>query len=220
MQYKKLSRLAKTDPLTGLLNRRELHKQAKKIIHLAARNSSTFAVLSIDVDYFKYVNGTYNHQTGDTVLIHLANLLSTERRANDLAARTGDEEFVLILADIDKENSLMLAEKLRVAVENASVTIINITISIRLVVSQKDLQVDLDSLLTLSDKALYDAKAGGRNQAALIDYPADLNHHTAQPLLRLDPAMGISRFGHRVKSVDHSPDLALTEHLLQALQLF
>ncbi|WP_320823342.1 GGDEF domain-containing protein [Reinekea sp.] len=164
MQSKELSRLATTDPLTGLLNRRELHNQAKKIIHHAARNSSIFAVLSIDLDYFKYINDTYGHQTGDTVLINLANLLSTERRANDLVARTGGEEFVLILADIDKDNSLMLVEKLRVAVENASVTNINITIKIGLVVSQKDLQVDLDSLLTLSDKALYDAKPGGLNR--------------------------------------------------------
>ena len=167
MQSKKLSRLATTDPLTGLLNRRELHKQAKKIIHQSARSSSTFAVLSVDVDFFKVVNDTYGHQVGDTVLINLANILSNERRANDLAARTGGEEFVLILPDINKENSIVLAEKLRAATENSSVSNIKITISIGLVVSHKNTQVDLDTLLSLSDKALYDAKAAGRNRTVL-----------------------------------------------------
>ena len=159
--------LATTDPLTGLLNRRELLTQADKIIHQVARNSSTYALLSIDVDLFKCVNDTYGHQTGDKVLKHLANLFVEERRANDLVARTGGEEFVLLLPDIDKESAFLFAENLRKKVECQSIDNIDITVSIGLVVSQQDVKTEFNTLLKLSDKALYDAKHLGRNRTII-----------------------------------------------------
>ena len=166
-QSEELFRLATTDPLTGLLNRRELESQAKKIIHQADRNSSTFALLSIDVDFFKRVNDTYGHQVGDKVLIHLANVLTKERRINDLVARVGGEEFVLILPDIDKDNAILLAEKLRQTVEQEPIDNISITISIGLVVTDKNTKVDLDVLLKASDNALYQSKEAGRNRVSV-----------------------------------------------------
>ena len=166
-QSQELFRLATTDPLTGLLNRRELQAQAQKVIHQANRNSSTFALLAIDVDFFKRVNDTYGHQTGDKVLIHLAEVLTQERRVNDLVARIGGEEFVLILPDIEQKNAFLLAEKLRTNVEKKSIENMTITISIGLVVTQKNTQVDLDTLLQLADSALYDAKKTGRNRTSV-----------------------------------------------------
>ena len=166
-QSQELFRLATTDPLTGLLNRRELQTQAKKVIHQAARNSSTFALMSVDVDYFKHVNDTYGHQAGDKVLIHLANILSKERRVNDLVARIGGEEFVLLLPDIEHEDAFMLAEKLRKTVEKNVIDNLKITISIGLVVTIKDTLIDFDALLKASDQALYDAKKTGRNKTSV-----------------------------------------------------
>ncbi|WP_372742748.1 GGDEF domain-containing protein, partial [Neptunomonas sp.] len=96
-QSQELFSLATTDPLTGLINRRELQAQVEKVIYQVSRNLSTFALLSIDVDFFKRVNDTYGHQAGDRVLINLANIFTTSLRAHDLIARVGGEEFVLLL---------------------------------------------------------------------------------------------------------------------------
>ena len=169
-QSQELFRLATTDPLTGLLNRRELQTQAHKIIHQADRNSSTFALMSVDVDFFKHVNDTYGHQAGDKVLTDLANIFMTDRRVNDLVARVGGEEFVLVLPDIEEHKAFLLAEKIRKTVEESSIFNIKITISIGLVVTHKKTKVDLDVLLQLSDKALYASKESGRNRTTVASF--------------------------------------------------
>lgn len=169
-QSKALYQLAITDPLTGLMNRRELQNQITRIINLVARNPSTFALLSIDVDFFKQVNDTYGHHAGDKVLKHLARLLQEDRRANDLVARIGGEEFVLLLPDIDEANAYKLAESLRKKVENEVMGNISITISIGLVVSHKNEKNSFDILLKLSDDALYRSKNAGRNQTTVAHF--------------------------------------------------
>ena len=166
-QSQELLLLATTDPLTGLLNRRELQSQGQKIIHQSDRASSTLALMSIDVDFFKRVNDTYGHQTGDEVLINLAKILTKARRANDLVARIGGEEFVLILPNINYENAFNLAEKLRVIVEEESIANVKVTISIGLVVTQKNSPLDLEVLLHASDNALYKSKEAGRNRTSV-----------------------------------------------------
>jgi sigma-B regulation protein RsbQ len=167
IQSQELLLLATTDPLTGLLNRRELQSQGQKIIHQSDRASSTLALMSIDVDFFKRVNDTYGHQTGDKVLINLAKTLTKDRRANDLVARIGGEEFVLILPNINYENAFNLAEKLRVMVEEESIANVKVTISIGLVVTQKNSPLDLEVLLHASDNALYKSKEAGRNRTSV-----------------------------------------------------
>jgi sigma-B regulation protein RsbQ len=92
-QSEELYQLATTDPLTGLLNRRELLLQVKKITSQVERNASTVALLSVDVDFFKDVNDTYGHQAGDKVLKLLADILIEGRRANDLVARVGGKSW-------------------------------------------------------------------------------------------------------------------------------
>lgn len=167
-QSQALFLLATTDPLTGLLNRRELLVQADRIAHLVARNSSTFALLSIDVDFFKGINDTHGHQAGDKVLQNLAKILTQERRTDDLVARVGGEEFVLVLPNMDQENAFRFAEKLRKKIECESIDNLNITVSIGLVVSHKDVQKQFDELLNLSDQALYEAKRQGRNRTIVV----------------------------------------------------
>jgi diguanylate cyclase (GGDEF)-like protein len=142
--------------------------QADKIAHLVARNSSTFALLSIDVDFFKGINDTHGHQAGDKVLQNLAKILTEERRTDDLVARVGGEEFVLVLPNMDQENAFRFAEKLRKKIECESIDNLNITVSIGLVVSHKDVQKQFDELLNLSDQALYEAKRQGRNMTIVV----------------------------------------------------
>jgi len=169
-QSQELFSLATTDPLTGLLNRRELQVQANKVISQAARNLSTFALLYIDADLFKQVNDTYGHHTGDKVLIHIANMLAKKRRLNDLVARVGGEEFVLLLPDIDEINAFELSEKIRKNIANETIENITITVSIGLVVTRKNTKIDFDKLLQLSDDALYNSKKAGRNRTSVTLY--------------------------------------------------
>ena len=166
-QSLELFRLATTDSLTGLLNRRELQVQAQNVIYQATRNQSTFAILSLDIDFFKNVNDTHGHQVGDKVLVHLANLLTENRRANDIEARVGGEEFILILPDINEQNAYRLSESLRKRIESESINNIFITVSIGLVVTRKNADVNFDELLQLSDNALYDSKDNGRNMTSI-----------------------------------------------------
>jgi sigma-B regulation protein RsbQ len=169
-QSKELFQLATTDPLTGLINRRALQNQANIIINQELRNQSTFALLSIDVDFFKQVNDNYGHLAGDNVLKHLAKVLSKGRRVNDVVARVGGEEFVLLLPDIDDVNAYTLAETIRKNIENEVIANINITVSIGLVVSHKNESVDFDTLFKLSDDALYHSKQTGRNKTTMATY--------------------------------------------------
>ncbi|MFT5720124.1 MAG: diguanylate cyclase (GGDEF)-like protein [Motiliproteus sp.] len=169
-QSRDLYLLATTDSLTGLLNRREMLVQVKRLTSQVVRNSSTFALLSIDIDLFKKVNDTYGHPAGDKVLTHLANILTKDRRAQDIIARMGGEEFILVLPDMDEANAFIFAENIRESIENQPVDNINITVSIGLVVSHKYSNVDFDFLLRLSDNALYDAKNSGRNRTVAAKY--------------------------------------------------
>jgi len=169
-QSQELFSLATTDPLTGLLNRRELQAQAKKVISHVSRNLSTFALLSIDIDFFKRVNDTYGHQAGDKVLESLASMFNEGLRSNDLIARMGGEEFVLLLQDVDQKTAFQLAEKLRKNIEKKSINDIKVTVSIGLVVTRKNTYVDLDMLLKSSDDALYDAKKSGRNRTSVAQF--------------------------------------------------
>ena len=166
-QSEELFKLATTDSLTGLLNRRELDIQGNKIMYQADRNKSTFAVLCIDIDFFKQVNDSRGHQAGDRVLTRLSQLLLEDRRANDLVARTGGEEFIIVLADIDSQNAFEIAETIRTKIELITIESINITVSIGLVVSERNHKVSFTALLHCADQALYLSKDNGRNRTTL-----------------------------------------------------
>lgn len=166
-QSKELYQLAITDPLTGLINRRELQNQASKSINQAMRNSSTLALLCIDVDFFKRVNDSYGHQIGDQVLIKLAAILKSKCRFYDIVSRIGGEEFVLLLPDIDEKNAYQVAETLRTTIETEVINNLHITVSVGLVVSEKNQKVDFDSLLKAADDALYLSKKSGRNRTTI-----------------------------------------------------
>lgn len=157
-----LQKLAATDGLTGLKNRRSLQEDLASNIALFTRNSQPLSLLLLDIDHFKKVNDTYGHLTGDRVLQGLALILKDESRKGDVAARYGGEEFALILPYTDQVGAKKIAERIRLRVESAGWTNQTITISIGLATLISDDTVS--TLQSRADRALYSSKNHGRNQ--------------------------------------------------------
>jgi len=162
-----LERLATTDPLTNLLNRRELLRRAEAELERARRYEHPTSAIMLDVDYFKKVNDTCGHTAGDKVLIALAQLLTREVRTSDLVARYGGEEFMLLLSETSLEQARAIAERIRCAVADIAVVVddqtIRFTISLGVTSSDKS-GLDFESLLKEADRLLYQAKQSGRNR--------------------------------------------------------
>ncbi|BBC24030.1 diguanylate cyclase with PAS/PAC sensor [Pseudanabaena sp. ABRG5-3] len=165
--YHDLHQAANTDVLTHLLNRRAMmHKLQKEINHFY-RSDRPFAIILIDVDFFKRVNDVYGHDGGDTVLIHLAQILQTKMRHIDSASRWGGEEFLILLPDTTLYKAQEIAERLRSYIEvNPTQSNIQITISLGIAVIRQHGN-SLESLITAADHALYEAKRTGRNRVVV-----------------------------------------------------
>lgn len=168
---KQLWSLANTDTLTGIPNRRNLDNLLEYEIRRMHRSGTKLALLMIDIDWFKQVNDRYGHTIGDEVLRHVARLMEARKRDTDTLARFGGEEFVLLLADTGSDGALALAEALRQAVADGPAQIgglsISVTISIGIACTGANLKTKADILAT-ADKALYKAKARGRNRVELV----------------------------------------------------
>ncbi|TAN65903.1 MAG: diguanylate cyclase [Methylobacter sp.] len=163
-----LQKLASTDPLTGLFNRRvfleRLEQEQAKVARLRRYSA---VLLMLDLDFFKRVNDTYGHATGDTVLKAFAEIARNNSRATDIPARLGGEEFAILLAGADKSDALTMAERLRQQV--AEIVIdheagpVRITVSIGAAILLAD-DVNSEAVLHRADAALYEAKDRGRNR--------------------------------------------------------
>ncbi|HJV49639.1 MAG TPA: GGDEF domain-containing protein, partial [Geothrix sp.] len=171
-----LLELATTDPLTGLLNRRAMEVRATEEDARAARENMPVAVVLLDVDFFKHVNDKYGHEMGDVVLRNLGAFLREQTRVTDHAARIGGEEFLMLLSNTDAEGALAFAEKLRAGFEamehRLGETRIKATSSFGVAVAPAGLGVPVVRLQARADKALYQAKANGRNRVELWVPPA------------------------------------------------
>ena len=155
---------ASKDFLTGLYNRRFFFESGVPIIQKARRKKRTAAIAMIDIDHFKNINDTYGHDVGDIAIKEVANILHKFLRTSDLISRFGGEEFCILLEDIslvdlkEKFNQIKEAfEKNTIILKNIS---ISYTVSIGLIYGISD---TLEEMITLSDKALYEAKESGRN---------------------------------------------------------
>jgi diguanylate cyclase (GGDEF)-like protein/PAS domain S-box-containing protein len=158
----KLNRLAVTDPLTNVWNRRQGAKLINGDINEARRYGPSLALLMLDIDHFKRINDTYGHQTGDHVLIELTQVLMANMRSSDVLIRWGGEEFVILTRHCGLTESTGLAMKLRSVVEShAFETVGTVTVSIG--VAELHPGDDLDSWLARADVAMYQAKESGRN---------------------------------------------------------
>lgn len=167
-------RLAATDPLTGLYNRRYALTQLDRIMRNAPENGEKFAVMVLDLDRFKRVNDKYGHAAGDAVLTEVSSRMNACLRHDDFLARIGGEEFLAVIRNCDMPAARIAAERLRQNVSEAPVQLpgdagqVTITLSIGLVVGgEADSPRDPAMLVNLADRGLYTAKAGGRNQVKL-----------------------------------------------------
>ena len=162
-----LERLARTDPLTGIYNRRYFFELAQKEFARAQRYDFPLSVMMFDIDHFKRINDTHGHFTGDQVLRAVAGIIRESMREVDIFARYGGEEFVMLLPETGIADARKSAERLRAMVENKVIDTdsgeIQITASIGL--ASLDGKVDLlERLLDFADVAMYGAKQKGRNR--------------------------------------------------------
>lgn len=159
-----LERLARQDALTGLPNRRVATERLAAEFQAMRRTGAPYAVLMLDIDFFKRVNDTWGHEVGDQVLKRLAQVLRASVRATDLAARLGGEEFVVLLPDTPLEAALSVAEKIRQAVQAASDPVAGtVTVSIGVALASPQDRNE-DDVLRRADAGLYAAKSAGRNR--------------------------------------------------------
>lgn len=169
---RRLALEAKTDTLTGLLNRRSLHQ--------AYADANTYkgyrgtAVLVVDIDHFKLINDTFGHDGGDVALRTVSDILNSAVRQGDLVARLGGEEFAVVLMNNTIATALDIAERLRSTIENNEITYFdkNIKMTASIGIYWNKNHEELDSMLSVADKALYTAKNQGRNKVVVSSIKA------------------------------------------------
>ncbi|MBF9233573.1 sensor domain-containing diguanylate cyclase [Microvirga alba] len=165
-----LRHLAETDPLSGLLNRRGFDLLGTQAFEAFKRRGTSFAVLIIDLDFFKTVNDTYGHGAGDDVIRTVGQAMKRALRPTDRVARFGGEEFIVLVGDIARDDIMAVAQKLRRAIETTSTLHGGNWLSVTASVGGgivRDSDRDLQDIIERADTALYQAKAGGRNRAVI-----------------------------------------------------
>jgi diguanylate cyclase (GGDEF)-like protein len=168
----KLEELATTDALTGLKNRRKFDSEIDTEWRRAGRNRTPVALLMIDADHFKTYNDTYGHQAGDQVLVGIAICISDSvNRAGDCVARFGGEEFAVLLPGTSATDAFVVAENIRRKVEHWSEEPTVTTVSVGIASLTPTAGLDWSHLVAAADKALYAAKANGRNQSVVASIP-------------------------------------------------
>jgi diguanylate cyclase (GGDEF)-like protein len=161
---------ARTDPLTGLANRRAFQELAERALQHIGRSCKPLSLIMLDIDHFKRVNDTWGHSVGDQVLKAIATVLAEHVRSSDVAARVGGEEFVIFLMDTEQGGAHIFAERLRLAIMDVEVEVpgdrLQVTASFG-VAETASHETKLDEVLGCADKALYHAKQNGRNRVSL-----------------------------------------------------
>jgi diguanylate cyclase (GGDEF)-like protein/hemerythrin-like metal-binding protein/PAS domain S-box-containing protein len=162
---------AKTDSLTGLSNRRHFLELAEQELARTRRYNKQLSVLILDLDEFKSVNDTHGHQVGDNVLRMVGEVCRKTLREVDMAGRIGGEEFATLLPECDAKQAMEAAERLRQDIANAVIPLeqggaLNFTASIG-IITLSSADDNIDKLLELADKAMYEAKRSGRNRVCV-----------------------------------------------------
>lgn len=163
--------VARHDNLTKIYNRSTFNKLCSNLFLENAKNRSTCAVAMVDIDFFKKINDTYGHLSGDKVIIRMVENINKNIRGNDVFARYGGEEFILFIEDVNKEDAFNIAEKLRLIIERDLVILddlaINITISMGVSVYDRTKDDTLEHFIERADALLYNAKKTGRNKVVI-----------------------------------------------------
>ena len=166
-----LARLAAVDDLTRVTNRRVFGNMLEKEIRRSDRHGHRLSLMIMDIDHFKQVNDQYGHLVGDEVLKEFARRVAATIRASDVLARYGGEEFCILLPETDSDKALRFAERCREAIARTAVKVrdhaVAVTMSAGVVTAVPDRTTRGEHLLARADKALYEAKAAGRNQVCV-----------------------------------------------------
>lgn len=165
---KQLEQLAFFDPLTGLFNRRYFEEQLRNEIARMQRYENESCVAIMDIDYFKNINDSYGHPTGDRLLKIIALILNRHLRATDILSRWGGEEFIILLPNTSLHTGKLVTEKIRRIIENEifiiDEQIIHITVSFGVSMLSTEMKDTFEYSYVNADKALYNAKQNGRNR--------------------------------------------------------
>jgi diguanylate cyclase (GGDEF)-like protein len=162
----RLLHLATTDDLTGIANRRRFFELAEHELKRAQRDKTPLALCMVDIDLFKRLNDRHGHAIGDRVLASVAACCQTVLRETDIIGRYGGEEFVIALPNADQNTATGIAERLRVAVAELSLPMINAPVSLSVTVGIGRVEpgeTQLEPAMLRADQALYEGKASGRN---------------------------------------------------------
>ena len=162
-----LQDLAVTDPLTGIFNRRKLHEVLRYEISRKYRYKSDLSIVMCDIDYFKKINDEFGHHAGDNVIKLITKVINQNIRKPDVFARWGGEEFVILMPNTGINSACMVANKLQAAISSTEfpdVGRVTASFGVALFDSEAD---TADTFINRSDKALYKAKEGGRNDVQI-----------------------------------------------------
>jgi diguanylate cyclase (GGDEF)-like protein len=170
-----LRKLAETDPLTNLLNRRAFMDAAADAMRYYQRYNRSIATLIVDIDHFKRVNDHHGHAAGDAVIRRIGELIAQTLRETDKVARFGGEEFVVLLREVSEHDAHELAERIRLVIAESRIPFdgkeLGVTVSIGCAaITSHDR--DVEELIERADRALYSAKSAGRNCIRLAASPA------------------------------------------------
>lgn len=162
-----MEKQAVTDELTGLYNRRAFAVMGEKEVGRARRYQRPLALIFFDIDHFKAVNDSHGHQIGDYVLRVLTDLVTRTTRATDIVCRYGGEEFIVLMPEASRDEGLAMAERLRQEISRMTVVTaagtLSLTVSLGVAELGPEEGENLESLIARADRAMYQAKAAGRN---------------------------------------------------------
>ena len=175
--YSEVQKLAITDGLTRIFNRRGLFQLGEREVQRSIRFRHFLTAIMFDIDHFKSINDTYGHQTGDRILIEVTKCCQNVIRNVDIITRYGGDEFIILLTETDVESAILVAERIRNAIQNNEVSVepdenlnaklIHVTISAGVAAILQDSD-DLQNLINRADQALYSAKNAGRNKVKVF----------------------------------------------------
>ncbi|NIM18397.1 MAG: diguanylate cyclase [Candidatus Aminicenantes bacterium] len=171
LAYQKMERLARTDPLTKLSNRRDFLERFRHEVNRFERSRKSFSVVLGDIDDFKVLNDQYGHDCGDFILINISSLMRAMIRKQDFVARWGGEEFIFLLPESSLEGGQKVAEAIRkkISAESFSFNGQRISITLTLGVCEFNGTMGIDTCIKKADEALYRGKERGKNCVVLAE---------------------------------------------------
>lgn len=164
-----LEKLATTDSLTGLFNRRQFVTMAERELSRFRRYGRPLSMLLLDIDTFKAINDRFGHDVGDQMIVHVGNLCEENKRSSDIVARVGGEEFAILLPETELESARAVAERVRKLVAERPLVAGSVTVPVTVSVGIAELDPAMNGvsdLMKLADRMLYEAKHAGRNRIA------------------------------------------------------